>query len=303
MVPALAGLWPPVSTPFRADGAVDERRLVHHSRTLLADGAHGLAILGTTSEANSLTLDERRRVIDAHVEAGIAPAKLLPGTGACAIGDAVALTRHAGEIGAAAVLLLPPFYYKAVSEDGLFAFVSEVIERSGPRVPRIMLYHIPQMAGLGWSIDLVGRLRAAFPGLIAGLKDSAGAYDYTKAMIDAFPGFAVFPGAEVYLVKALRSGAAGCISASANINARGIRGILDHFRDADAEARQEAANAVRKAVEGRTMIAAVKAVLAARYGDAGWLALRPPLMRLDEEARLALLANPAIAGLLEAVAA
>ncbi|KAB2871178.1 MAG: dihydrodipicolinate synthase family protein [Bauldia sp.] len=303
MMPALAGLWPPVSTPFRADGSLDEKRLVQHSRTLLADGAHGLAILGTTSEANSLTLAERRRVIDAHVEAGIEPARLLPGTGACAIDDAVALTRHAGEIGAAGVLLLPPFYYKNVPEDGLFAFVAAVIEHCGPRVPRIMLYHIPQMAGIGWSLDLVGRLRAAFPGLIAGLKDSAGAFEHTKAMIDAFPGFAVFPGAEVYLVKALQSGAAGCISASANINARGIRGIYDHWKHGDAAQRQEAANAIRRAVEGPTMIASVKAVLAARYGDPGWLVMRPPLVRVNEEARAALVANPAIAGLLEAVAA
>jgi 4-hydroxy-tetrahydrodipicolinate synthase len=166
-----------------------------------------------------------------------------------------------------------------------------------------MLYHIPQMAGIGWSLDLVGRLRAAFPGLIAGLKDSAGAFDYTKAMIDAFPGFAVFPGAEVYLVKALQSGAAGCISASANINARGIRGIYDYWKHGDAAQRQEAANAIRKAVEGPTMIASVKAVLAARYGDPGWLVMRPPLVRVNEEARAALVANPAIAGLLEAVAA
>jgi 4-hydroxy-tetrahydrodipicolinate synthase len=159
MKPALAGLWPPVATPFRADGAVDTVRLVKHSRTLLSDGAHGLAVLGTTSEANSLTLDERRRVIDAHLEGGIEATRLLPGTGACAVDDAVALTRHAAEIGAAAVLLLPPFYYKKVTDDGLFNFVSAVIERSGARVPRILLYHIPPMASIGWSIDLVGRFR------------------------------------------------------------------------------------------------------------------------------------------------
>ena len=303
MTPAITGLWPPVSTPFADDGAVDARRLVHHSRTLLADGAHGLAILGTTSEANSLTLDERRKAIDAHLEAGIPAAKLLPGTGAAAIGDAAALPRHAGEIGVAAGLLPPPLFYKKRSDEGVYAFIASVIERSGPKVPRIMLYHIPQMAGDGFSLELIGRLREAFPDLVVGLKDSAGAYDYTKSVIDAFPGFAVFPGAEVYLVKALRNGAAGCISASANINARGIRGILDHWRDADADARQEAANAIRKAVEGRTMIAAVKTVLAERYRDGGWRTMRPPLMALDAEARAALLANPAIAGLLESVAA
>jgi 4-hydroxy-tetrahydrodipicolinate synthase len=303
MMPALAGLWPPSCTPFRADGAVDEKRLVSHGKTLLHDGAHGLAILGTTSEANSLTLGERRRVIDAHIEAGIDPAKLLPGVGACAIGDAAELARHAGAAGVAAVLLLPPYYYKKVSDDGLFAFVASVIEKCGAKAPRIMLYHIPPMAMIGWSIDLVGRLRAAFPGLIVGMKDSSGDFENTRAMIEVFPGFAVFPGAEVYLLAAMQAGAAGCVSASANINARGIRYLLDHWRDADAPRRQEALNAVRKAVESRVMIPALKTVLAARYHDQQWLALRPPLTRLAEDARREVLADPAIAGLLEAVTA
>ena len=171
MHPVFSGLWPPVATPFRADGAVDEKRLIDHSHALLAEGSRGLAILGTTSEANSLTLNERRRVIDRHIEAGIAPTQLMPGTGACAVGDATVLTRHAGKVGAAGVLLLPPFYYKSVSNDGLFAFVAQVIEKAGPNVPRIMLYHIPQVAAVGWSLELVGRLRDAFPKVIAGMKD------------------------------------------------------------------------------------------------------------------------------------
>ena len=300
---ALAGLWPPVATPFRADGSLDADRLVRHSKTLLADGAHGLAILGTTSEANSLTLDERRRAIDAHLEAGIPASRLMPGTGACAIGDAVTLTRHAGEAGAAAVLLLPPFYYKKVSDDGLFAFVAKLIEGCGATAPPIMLYHIPPMATLGWSVDLVGRLRDAFPGVIAGMKDSSGDFDHTRMMIEAFPGLAIFPGAEVYLLKALRLGAAGCISASANINAAGIRRLFDRWQEPDAEALQIELNAVRKAVESRVMIPSLKAVLAERYRDRDWLAVRPPLMPISEDVRRELLADPAISGLLEAAAA
>jgi 4-hydroxy-tetrahydrodipicolinate synthase len=304
MAPPLAGLWPPVSTPFRPDGSVDEARLVRHSNQLLADGAHGLAILGTTSEANSLTLDERRRVIDAHLEAGIPAERLLPGTGACAVGDAIALSRHAGEIGAAAVLLLPPFYYKKVSDDGLFAFVARLIEGCGAHAPRIMLYHIPPVAMVGWSAELIARLREAFPDLIAGMKDSSGDAENTLAMIKAFPeGFAVFPGAEVYLLRALRAGAAGCISASANINAAGIRGLYDRWREPDAEALQLELNAVRKAVETRVMIPSLKAVLATRYRDAGWLTVRPPLVPIPEATRAELLADPAIVRLLEAVPA
>jgi 4-hydroxy-tetrahydrodipicolinate synthase len=304
MASPLAGLWPPVSTPFRPDGSVDEVRLVRHSKQLLADGAHGLAILGTTSEANSLTLDERRRVIDAHLEAGIPAERLLPGTGACAVGDAVALSRHAGEIGAAAVLLLPPFYYKKVSDDGLFAFVARLIEGCGGNAPRIMLYHIPPVAMVGWSAELIARLRDAFPDLIAGMKDSSGDAENTLQMIEAFPeGFAVFPGAEVYLLRALRAGAAGCISASANINAAGIRRLYDRWREPEAEALQAELNAVRKAVEARVMIPALKAVLAARYRDPAWLTVRPPLLPIPEATRAELLADPAIVRLLEAVPA
>lgn len=302
MTTALTGLWPPASTPFRADGAIDEKRLVAHGKTLLADGASGLAILGTTSEANSLTLDERRRVIDVFA-AAVGADKLMPGTGACAIDDAVTLTRHAAEVGAAGVLLLPPFYYKKVPDEGLFAFVAAVIERCGPKVPRILLYHIPQMAGAGWSVELVGRIRDAFPEVVVGMKDSSGDYEHTKTMITSFPGFSVFPGAEVYLVKAMRDGAVGCISASANANARGIRRILDGWKGPEADTLQAEANAVRKALESRIMIPSLKVVLAERYRDQSWNAVRPPLVKASEATRRELLADPAIAGLLDAVAA
>jgi 4-hydroxy-tetrahydrodipicolinate synthase len=277
--------------------------LVKHSRTLLSDGAHGLALLGTTSEANSLTLDERRRVIDDHLEGGIEAERLLPGTGACAIDDAVALTRHAAEIGAAGVLLLPPFYYKKVTDDGLFNFVSAVIERCGASVPRVLLYHIPPIASVGWSLELIGRLRQAYPDVIVGMKDSSGDFDHTKRMIEAFPGFAVFPGAEVNAAKAMQAGAAGCISASANINAFGIRRLLDGWRRPEADRLQAELNEVRKAVESRVMIPALKAVLAARYDDPAWLTVRPPLMKISDASRAELLADPAIVRLLEAVPA
>lgn len=304
MTQPLAGLWPPVATPFGPDGQVDEARLVEHSRTLLADGASGLAILGTTSEANSLSLDERRGVIDAHVAGGIDGGRLMPGTGACSIEDAITLTRHAGEIGAAGVLLLPPFYYKNATDEGLYAFVSTLIERVGDKTPRIMLYHIPHMATLGWSLDLIGRLRTAFPNLIAGIKDSTGNEEHTASLIDAFPDdFAVFPGAEVYLLNALRLGAAGCISASANINAHGICELLDRWREPEAEALQAELITVRKAAESRGMIPALKAVLAERHGDPGWLAVRPPLLPIKEQVRAELLADPAIVRLLDAVPA
>jgi 4-hydroxy-tetrahydrodipicolinate synthase len=293
----LAGLWPPVATPFAADGSIDYRRLIHHSRTLLAEGAHGLAILGTTSEANSLTLDERRRAIDAHLEAGIAPGRLLPGTGASAIDDAAVLTRHAGEAGAAGALMLPPFFYKKVSDDGLFAFVARVIERAGPNVPPILLYHIPPIAGLGWSLPLIGRLIEAFPGVVVGLKDSSGDYAHTKSVIDAFPGFRVFPAAEINLMRSMADGAAGCISATANINVKAMRTLYDRRNESGAEETQAQVDQVRLAVEKHPLIPAVKAVIAARYRDPAWSAVRPPLLPLDLKSRGALAADPALQAL------
>ena len=292
--PELKGLWPPVSTPFADDGSVAFDKLIGHSRALLEEGATGLAILGTTSEANSLTLDERRQVIDAHIEAGIPASRLLPGTGACAIDDVVALTRHAGELGVAAVLLLPPFFYKGVPDEGLFAFVARVIERAGPRVPRIMLYYIPQVAGVGWSNGVVARLIEAFPGLVVGMKDSSGDADHTRDVLATFKDFVVFPGAEVYLLSALQQGARGCISATANVNARGIATLIEQFRGPDAQAMQDEINAARIAVQSRGLIPATKAVLAARYADRGWLNMRPPLLPLAEDVRAALVADPAI---------
>ncbi|MCP4383757.1 MAG: dihydrodipicolinate synthase family protein [Hyphomicrobiales bacterium] len=292
------GLWPPVATPYDEDGGVDMARLIRHSQALLADGAAGLAVLGTTSEANSLSLVERRNVIDAHVDAGIDPARLLPGTGSCAIGDAAELTRHAGQVGVAAVLLLPPFYYKNATDEGLYAFTSALIEQVGADVPPIMLYHIPQMATLGWSSELIGRLHRAFPDVIVGVKDSAGNADDTIALVEDHPDLAIFPGAEVYLLRALRAGAAGCISASANINAAGIADLINHWQDADADKRQADLIAVRKAAERRGMIPALKAILAERYGDPGWRMVRPPLLPLNEASRAELLADPVIRGLL-----
>jgi 4-hydroxy-tetrahydrodipicolinate synthase len=299
MTAQITGLWTPVATPFRQDGAIDLHKFVEHCKALLAEGSTGLAVLGTTSEANSLTLKERRQIIDACVEAGIPPQRLLPGTGATALDDAAELTRHAGELGCAGVLLLPPFYYKKISDDGLFAFLARLVERAGANPPRVLLYHIPPIAVVGWSAALVGRLVESFPGIVVGMKDSSGDFAHVVEMINTFPGFAVFPGAERHLLAGMQAGAAGCISATANINARGISRLIDSWRDADAQRQQDEANAIREAAESRVLIPAIKGVLAARYRDETWSTVRPPLMPLAANARRELLAEPAIAKLLE----
>jgi 4-hydroxy-tetrahydrodipicolinate synthase len=275
------GLWPPVTTPFRADLSIDVETLVAFCRKLLNDGAHGLAVLGTTSEANSLDLGERRMVLERLVAGGIAPEALLPGTGASAIGDAVALTKHGVGLGVRGVLLLPPFYYKGVSDEGLYAFVSEVIACVGDARLALYLYNFPQMTTLVWSPAVIARLLKAYPQTVLGLKDSSGDTAYVDTLLESFPGFAVFPSSEALMLAALRKGAAGCISATANVNAAAIRRLYDAWRTPRADALHEPVAAVRKLIQGYPLIAAVKAILAKETGKADWARVRPPLDALD----------------------
>lgn len=299
MTKLCAGLWPPAATPFTADGAVDRDRFVRHCRALLDEGADGIALLGTTSEANSLTLDERRSLIDALIEGGTAPERMMPGTGACAVGDAVALSLHAVRAGCAGVLLLPPFFYKEVSDDGLFDYVQQVVERTAEPSLRIYLYHIPQVAGVGWSLDLIERLRRAFPGIVVGLKDSSGDRENLRAMLERFPGFAVFPASEALMSEAIPRGAAGCISATANVNAQGISALIAALRGGgDAAGLQAAVSEVRASVAAFPLVPAVKAILAHRYGEPDWARVRPPLRRLQDVDRERLVASTGVEALL-----
>jgi 4-hydroxy-tetrahydrodipicolinate synthase len=297
MATPLAGLWPAAAIPFDADGGVDAPRMIAHGKALLGEGARGLLVLGTTGEANSLGLDERRRVVEAYLGGGIAADRLIVGAGACAVEDAAALMRLAGEAGAAGVLLLPPFYYKDVSEEGLFAFVARLIDKAGPSVPPILLYHIPPVAVVGWPLALIARLLEAFPGAIVGIKDSSSDPAYGRALLATFPGFRVFPGSEKNLLADLAAGAAGCITATGNINAGALAALIAGWRQGDAAARLRQVNAVKDALRPFELVAAVKTILAVRYADYGWRRVRPPLVALAAGQRSALLADPAIAGL------
>ncbi len=294
----LSGLWVPVATPFSATGGVDLARLIAHCRRLLAEGAAGLAVLGTTSEANSLSLDERRAVIDAVLSSGIPAAQVLPGTGSPSISDAIALTRHATAAGCAGVLLLPPYYYKGVTDDGLFAFVAQIIEACGTFTPRILLYHIPPQAVVGWSIALIDRLRTAFPDVVVGMKDSSGDVARIMTVLATFPNFAVFPGAETYTIETMAAGAAGIISATANINAHALAELVARHRDSDAAERQSEANALRDAMQTRGPIPSIKTVLGEMDRAPAWRTVRAPLMPLDEAGRTALLASAPVRALL-----
>src|SRR5437773_7834323 len=276
-----AGVLVPVLTPFTPAGEPDTGRFVAFCRWLLDQGADGLAIFGTTSEANSMSAGERRALLDRLIAAGVPAAKLMPGAGACSITEAATLIRHAVGHGVGGVLMLPPFYYKGMDDDGLFAFFSAVIDRVGSSALRMFLYHIPPQTVLGLSLDLVGRLIKAYPQTVVGLKDSSGDWNNTAALLDRFPGFAVFPGSEVFLLEALRKGGAGCITASGNVNVPGIRKLYDDWRGPQADVLQAEITALRQALQAYPMVPALKRIVAHYHNDPAWAAVRPPLVPLE----------------------
>src|ERR1700730_6728186 len=286
-----AGVLVPVLTPFTPAGEPDAGRFVAFCRWLLDQGADGLAIFGTTSEANSMAAAERMALLDRLVASGVPAAKLMPGTGACSITEAATLIRHAVGHGCGGVLMLPPFYYKGMSDDGIYAFTAGVIDRVGSSALRRYLYHIPQQTVLGLSLDLVGRLIDAYPNTVVGLKDSSGDWNNTAALLERFPGFAVFPGSEVFLLDGLRKGGVGCITATGNVNLTGIRNVYQNWRTPQADALQAEITTVRKTIQAYPMVPALKRIVAHFHNDPVWAAVRPPMLLLSEDQSAALLTD------------
>lgn len=288
--PKLRGVLSPVLTPFEADGTPSTPRFIEHCRTLLNHDV-GLAVFGTNSEATSMSVKEKRAMLDAILAAGMPAARMMPGVGACNLEDTVELARHAVAAGCGGVLLVPPFYYKGVSEEGLFRSFANVVDAVGDERLRIYLYHIPPVTQVGISLPLIERLLKAFPGAIAGVKDSSGDWSNTAAMLKEFgaAGFDVFAGSETALVETMRHGGAGVISATANVNPGGIAGLCRDWQQADADVRQSALNQVRAVFAQFPMIAAMKAAMASGCNDPAWNKLRAPLVELDRIQRESLL--------------
>jgi len=280
----MQGVLAPVLTPFDSQLNPDPGRFVSFCRKLLDDGCAGLVPFGTTGEANSLSVEERERLLDALLEGGVPAEKLIPGTGCAALPDTVRLSKKAARAGCAGVLVLPPFYYKNPSEEGLYRSFAQAIDKTGEGRLRVYLYHIPQVSQVGIPLRLIERLLKAYPGVVTGIKDSSLELENTRAMLRAFPGFEVFVGTEKFLLATLREGGAGCITAIANVNAPAISCA---FRERTEE-RQREIDAVRVAFEKLPMIAALKEAVARRTGDAGWRAVRPPLVELSPDERASL---------------
>ena len=298
MAARLEGVLSPVVTPFRRDYAPDPERFIRHCKWLLANGCRGLAVFGTNSEANSQSVEERMMLLERLVAAGVPAAKLMPGTGCAALSDSVKLTAHAVKLGCAGVLMLPPFYYKGVPDEGLYRNFAEVIERVGDARLRLYLYHLPPVAQVPISLALIERLLKAYPQTVAGVKDSSGDWSNTKAMLDAFAagGFDVFAGSEVFLLDTLRGGGMGCITATGNVNSAAINRVFENWRGPSADTLQAGITATRMLMQKYPMMAALKAVIAHFADDPEWATLRPPLVELTPDQNRSLIAELAATG-------
>ncbi|MEM9619242.1 MAG: dihydrodipicolinate synthase family protein [Pseudomonadota bacterium] len=283
MTTCTGGVWAATLTPMNTDLSIDLDRLNTHVFWLLDRGCDGVALLGTTGEANSLSLKERLAVIDAAGAAAFPADKIMTGVGCCAAGDTLELSRAAIAAGYPNLLMLPPFYYKGVSEEGLFRSYANIIEELNDDRARIIVYDFPQMTGLEISADLLVRLREAFPDTVIGIKDSSGNWDDMKEACDRLPGFSVFAGTEKYLLPVLRAGGAGCISATANVTSPALANLMANWRNSVADELQEVATELRIALQKYPPAPALKELMAISTGEQRWRSLRPPMVNLINE--------------------
>jgi len=277
-----------VLTAMKPDLSPDLDRMAAHAKWLLANGCNGLGVLGTTGEANSFGLHERKEILEGLIARGIPARVMMPGTGCASLTDTVELTLHAKAQGCRGVLVLPPFYYKNPSDDGLFAYFSEVVNRVGGGIA-LYLYHFPQQSAVPFSLDLLARLLKAFPGTIKGVKDSSGVYANMKAMADNFAkdGFEVYSGSDEFLQQMLADGGAGCITAASNANSHWGGIVYAKRTGAEADAAQAVLKATRAAATSVPLISGLREIIARSTGEAfgskgGWRTIRPPHLPLDK---------------------
>ena len=280
----LPAVLSPVLTPFMADGNPDTKKLLKQCLWLAANGV-GHAIFGTNSEANSMSAPQKMRTLSALIEGGLDPAHMMPGTGASSIDATVTMTKHAVQYQCAGGLMLPPFYYKDVTDDGLFAYFSEVIQKVGDAGLKIYIYNIPAVTKINLSLSLLERLAKEYPKSVVGMKDSSGDWSYTESVIKllAPSGFRVYAGSEIFLLRTLRAGGVGCISATANVNPRAIAQLATHWKESDADQSQTGLDQVRSIFAQYQMIAGMKTAVAHYSKDPEWLRVRPPLMQLSAD--------------------
>jgi len=281
----IRGLIAPILSPFNDDLSFDQNMYNELAKTLLNSGCAGLAPFGTTGEALSISVKERKQALDGLIDSGIDPSVLIPGTGLCNLPESTALSQHAVDLGCEGVMVLPPFYFKGVSDEGLLCYYDEFIHRVNRPNLRIYLYHIPQVSGVGLSISLVDTLRKKYPSVVVGIKDSSGDWENTKSLL-AMKNFIVYPGSELPLVEAMKLGAPGCISATANLNSQPIADVIHACENNEwdeATALHTPVIRTRMVFQDYAPIPAQKALLAQMTNQESWRNVRPPLMALTTE--------------------
>ncbi|MSP49813.1 MAG: dihydrodipicolinate synthase family protein [Alphaproteobacteria bacterium] len=286
----IRGVWSAALTPLEADGRVAHDLLAKHCRDLFARGCSGIALFGTTGEGQSFSVAERKDALERLLAAGISPAQVVVGTGCAALPDTAELTRHAAGLGVAGVLVLPPFFWRNPGEDGVYASYAKLVELLGGVKTQMILYHIPQVTGVAVPPAVVGRLARAFPGLIAGVKDSSGDWDNTVALLKTAPGLSILVGHEPYLPAALKAGAVGTICGLGNYRPELIRRLHDSAGKPEEGTLVEVVKKLVALVTGVPFVPAIKSLMAAETGEGRWLNVRAPLLPPAEAEKRRLLA-------------
>ena len=279
------GVYAAMLSPFDAKFDIDSAALIEHGKWLLANGCNGLSMLGSTGEGNSMPTRQRIGLLESLAKAGLPTKQFIPGTGAAALGDAVELTRHAVQLGCGGALVLPPYYYKNPTAEGIYAAFARLIEGVADARLRLYLYHIPQFTMVPIPHPVIERLIDNFPGIVAGLKDSSGDWNYSETLLAQLPGFAVYPGSEIFLSRVKRAGGGGCISGTVNFTAPLAAQVFAATSDAEADRLQKKLDAVRLVIEGKPLIAALKSIKAESSGNPVWNRLLPPFAALSDADR------------------
>lgn len=281
----IKGLISPILSPFDDSLNFNQEMYNELAKDLLSTGCSGLAPFGTTGEALSVSNDERMQALENLIKSGVLPDKLIPGTGLCNFPDTVKISRHAVELGCKGVMTLPAFYFKDVTDEGLFQYYEKLIDEINHPNLKIYLYHIPQVSGVGLSIPLVKKLRSAYPEIIVGIKDSSGVWENTEQLL-SIEGLIVYPGAELPVIDAIKLGGPGCISATANFNPTNIAKVIELSHDGkwdQAEEVHKDVKEVRYLFQDYSAIPAQKAMLAIKYKDERWKNIRPPLVQISDQ--------------------
>lgn len=287
------GVFAASVTPLKKDFSIDHEALLKHCNWLLANGNNGICFMGTTGEANSFSIEERIAALDYLIEQGIPAHLLLVGTGCCALPDTIRLTKHAVSKQVGGVLMLPPFYYKGLSDDGLLRYFQLVIEAVASKDLKIYLYHFPKLTGVPFSVPFVKDLVGRYPDTVVGMKDSGGDMVNMETLLNEIPGFKLYSGTEKYLLNVLKAKGAGVISATTNLTGLMAAAVYQQKDNPEANELQNKLSEARSAFEGPAFPSSVKQVLAKRQGNNDWLNIRPPNSNLtpqqliDLESRLA----------------